>query len=187
MAGHRNHLNRGFSFAPGFSQVTRGARAGTAASAASPWPEKVMRLGVPKIGPRKAPEGSASQTHQLNSDRHNLFPESQRDSVSQPRVAPTAPPWVTAPGGKQPQRGCGPSGDGRYPGHNPVGVEETTRRIPRVGAERQPWAWSHNTFGIATPVTPLLCQMLVTCSEGWRTPRCFLSFQRTTRHRQIVF
>jgi hypothetical protein len=50
------------------------------------------------------------------------LPEPQRDSVSQPRVAPTALPWVTVRLGRQPQRGCGPSGGGRVPGHNPVGI-----------------------------------------------------------------
>ena len=40
-----------------------------------------------------------------------MVPESQRDSVSKPRVARDELPWVTVPSSIQPQRGCGPLGD----------------------------------------------------------------------------
>jgi len=111
------------------------------------------------------------QTIQFNSTWHLLFPESQRDSDSQPRVAPTVLPWVTVARGKQPQRGCGPSGGGRYPGHNPVGVDIMTHPLPRVGAERQPWALGHNPFGIAKPVVYLLHKLHVRCRPRWRAPK----------------
>jgi len=80
-----------------------------------------------------------------------LEPESQRASVSKPRVAPTAPPWLIITNGPQPQRGCDPGAACRPPGHNPVGVGAVFHVSPRVGARRQPWALSHNLVGIASP------------------------------------
>ena len=65
--------------------------------------------------------------------------ESQRDSVSQPRVAESARlPWVTRSIDGQPQRGCV---SGFTPiRRNPVGVDEQLIRDPRVVASLQPWA-----------------------------------------------
>jgi len=87
--------------------------------------------------------------------------ESQRDSVSKPRVAPPALPWVTVAVGTQPQRGCGHSGGRRHPSHNPVGVGEYVFRSPRVARSSQPWALGHNPFGIARHTTRWLLALFV--------------------------
>jgi len=62
--------------------------------------------------------------------RHRSLPESQRDSVLKPRIAPAALPWVTVAQGTQPQRGCGQSSHRRHPSHNPVGVEQIIHDLP---------------------------------------------------------
>ena len=53
-------------------------------------------------------------------------PESQRDSVLQPRVGePASLPWVTRFIFPQPQRGCVPGRSSKR--HNPVGVDDSFR------------------------------------------------------------
>ena len=66
------------------------------------------------------------------------FPESQRDSIIQPRVAESARlPWVRRFIFSQPQRGCIIFTPERC---NPVGVENHFDWLPRVVAPLQPWA-----------------------------------------------
>ena len=79
-------------------------------------------------------------------------PESQRDSVNQPRVAEFARlPWVTCHYSSQPQRGCITSAPERC---NPVGVENILDGRPRVvvarrsGSDLQPWAELRYPVGV---------------------------------------
>jgi hypothetical protein len=66
------------------------------------------------------------------------IPESQRDSIIQPKVGELASlPWVTRHYSSQPQRGCITSTTKRS---NPVGVENNLDGLPRVARAAQPWA-----------------------------------------------
>jgi len=68
-------------------------------------------------------------------EKLKLKSEFQRDSASKPKVARNELPWVTVAHEPQPQRGCGLSGSGRFPGHNPVGDLGKTRRANLQSAE----------------------------------------------------
>ena len=74
--------------------------------------------------------------------------------------------------GSQPHRGCGHLGGGRHRGHNPVGVEETTRHnIPRVGSlTRQPWALGHNPLGIAKEIEKTRRMLELRARIGYKNP-----------------
>jgi hypothetical protein len=73
-------------------------------------------------------------------------PESQRDSIIQPRVGEsTSLPWDTRFIFPQPQRGCITSTPERC---NPVGVENIFIRSPRVVALLQPWAEIRYPVGV---------------------------------------
>jgi len=65
------------------------------------------------------------------------FPESQRDSVTQPKVAESARlPWDGRGIGRQPQRGCVIwRGNIR---HNPLGLMIILIPLPRVARSSQP-------------------------------------------------
>ena len=80
------------------------------------------------------------------------FPESQRDSVLQPRVGePASLPWVTRCCSSQPQRGCVlPRPPIR---HNPVGVENNLAGRPRVARASQPWAELRYPVGVMRAAT----------------------------------
>ena len=71
--------------------------------------------------------------------------ESQRDSVSKPRVARREHTLGMPRVGYQPQRGCvRPLAPGW---RNPVGVDRRRTSFPRVARASQPWAGGHNPFG----------------------------------------
>jgi hypothetical protein len=73
-------------------------------------------------------------------------PESQGDSIIQPRVGEAASlPWVTRRFSSQPQRGCITFAPQRY---NPVGVENILDGRPRVVASLQPWAELRYPVGV---------------------------------------
>ena len=65
-----------------------------------------------------------------SSNRPGSGSESQRDSVSKPRVAPTALPWVTVPLDNN------PNGVAAHrvavAGHNPIGIDVTIKSAPFV-------------------------------------------------------
>ena len=82
--------------------------------------------------------------------------QSQRNCVLQPRVARHELPWETGAKAQQPQRGCGPAGEG---GRNPVGVETITGIAPRVARASQPGALGRNPFGIQPGVDEHLKKM----------------------------
>ena len=79
-------------------------------------------------------------------------PESQRDSIIQPRVGePASLPWVTRHYSSQPQRGCITSATKRY---NPVGVENILDGFPRVASRtRQPWTELRYPVGVRRAAT----------------------------------
>src|SRR5439155_1359746 len=66
------------------------------------------------------------------------YRESQRDSVSKPRVARHELSWVIGKKPAQPQREMGRASCSGAPGfrHNAVGVVSTSQRAPKVGAGR---------------------------------------------------
>ena len=72
--------------------------------------------------------------------------ESQRDSSTQPRVGESASlPWDMRFIFPQPQRGCINSATERC---NPVGVDDSLRRFPRVARASQPWAELRYPVGV---------------------------------------
>ena len=78
-------------------------------------------------------------------------PESQRDSIIQPRVGESASlPWVTCHYSSQPQRGCITSATKRF---NPVGVENILDGRPRVARASQPWAELRYPVGVMRAAT----------------------------------
>ena len=78
-------------------------------------------------------------------------PESQRDSIHQPRVGePASLPWVTRFIFPQPQRGCIRFAPGRC---NPVGVETILDLRPRVDRASQPWAEVRYPVGVMRAAT----------------------------------
>ena len=66
----------------------------------------------------------------------------RRRCATQPRVAAQRLPWDARPDSSYPE---GVTRSGR----NPFRVEDLLRYRPRVAAARQPWAVSHNAFGVA--------------------------------------
>ena len=80
--------------------------------------------------------------------------ESQRDSVSKPRVARNEPPWVIVPNHSQPQRGCGhsvPAGLLPRPQHRWRCFRFRTWTQGSTEKSGQPWAGGRNPFGIESP------------------------------------
>ena len=80
------------------------------------------------------------------------IPESQRDSIIQPRVGESASlPGVMRFSFPQPQRGCITPASKRC---NPVGVENILNERPRVASRtRQPWAELHYPVGVRRAAT----------------------------------
>ena len=76
-----------------------------------------------------------------------LFPESQRDSASKPRVARNELPWVTGRAKSTTPTGLRPAVN-VHRSRNPVGVVVFLIRCPRVARSSQPWALGRNPFGI---------------------------------------
>lgn len=79
------------------------------------------------------------------------FPESQGDSILQPRVGePASLPWVGRLIDPQPQRGCITPATERC---NPDGVENILAGRPRVVAPLQPWAKLRYPVGVRRAAT----------------------------------
>jgi hypothetical protein len=80
--------------------------------------------------------------------------ESQRDSITKPRVARHELPWVWSkqelanPEGVAASDRNGPASPRTVLCCNPFRVEGPTRRPPRVARASQPWAGRYNPFGI---------------------------------------
>ena len=82
--------------------------------------------------------------------------ESQRDSVSKPRVVPQSgkPPWVIVPNHSQLQRGCGHSIPARLSPRPQRRWRYSHFRTWTQGSPEksgQPWAGGHNPFGLESP------------------------------------
>jgi len=94
-------------------------------------------------------------------------PESQRDSVAKPRVGESASlPWVIVPQISQPHRGCGQTSLlslDRGMAATALRLGLLVEREPRVAAARQPWALSHNLFGIVQMVAHPPSKIRVRC------------------------
>ena len=74
--------------------------------------------------------------------------QSQRDCVTQPRVASNELPWVRSTNALQPQRGCGRINRSRSESPQPLQGCIHRRLFPRVARSSQPWALLRNPFGI---------------------------------------
>ena len=75
----------------------------------------------------------------------SAHPESQRDSIIQPRVARHELPWVNREKNFQPQRGCINIAPNRC---NPFRVDSSSHCVPRVARPSQPWAERHYPFRV---------------------------------------
>ena len=74
--------------------------------------------------------------------------QSQRDCVTQPRVARNELPWVKVTDNSQPQRGCGMVISPWSSATTLSGLLQCRVRFPRVARSSQPWALLRNPFGI---------------------------------------
>ncbi len=73
--------------------------------------------------------------------------QSQRDCITQPRVARHELPWVNRQINKQPQRGCSLLQSFRFDA-TPLGLKLFFNIFPRVARAWQPWANGLNPVGI---------------------------------------
>ena len=81
-------------------------------------------------------------------------PQSQRDCVSQPRVARNELPWVRPEKDPQPQRGCGHTHCSHRIMPQPFQGWIHCPPFPRVARSSQPWALCRNPVGILLFIGP---------------------------------
>jgi hypothetical protein len=106
----------------------------------------------------------------ITGPRHGARRESQRDSVSEPKVARAELPWENVARSFTTPRGLWPGWLPPSPvtkAATPVGLIIDIPHSPRVARASQPWALRHNPFGILQlpPLLPSFASVEIGCAS----------------------
>ena len=110
-----------------------------------PASQRASMMAAVRFSPRNTRRAASSRAVPSTSARPLL--NANGVPSQSPGLRGTSYPGLNPINRSQPQRGCGNRVLSSR--HNPVGVDRSARRFPKVARPSQPWAGGHNPVGIA--------------------------------------